>query len=230
MAKLPMAQKMGQAAGEGGSGVDNLTKKVQEMRTDDHIRHGRQQGTGGHVTGHRGRGRGRGGHHQQTRPVEVPTTDFDFESANAKFNKEDVAKEATTSPAATPGTEADAATSNGLDDAVANNADEEVVIPKADQVYDRKTSFFDNISSEAKDKLSTGAGGGLGPRGQEFRSEERRKNMETFGQGSVDNGYRRGYGRGRGRGFRGGPRGGGGGYGRGNYNSRPRGGAAAEAS
>jgi len=228
-----MAQKMGQTSEGAGGSVDNLTKKVQEMRTDDHIRHGSRQGTGGHVAGgHRGRGRGRGGHHQQSRPVEVPTTDFDFEESNKKFKKD--VKEATESPAGTPGTEADGA-SNGLASAAANGdaaiekaaAGEEVVIPKADQVYDKKTSFFDNISSELKDKQQVAGGAG---RGQEFRSEERRKNMETFGQGSVDNNYRRGYGRGRGRGFRGGQRGGGG-YGRGGYGHQQRGGApAAEAS
>jgi protein LSM14 len=230
MAKLPMAQKLAQQNQEGGAGsVDNLTKKVQEMRTDDHIRHGRQQGTGGHVTGHRGRGRGRGGHHQQNRAVDVPTTDYDFESANAKFNKEDLVKEAiaTGSPLATPGE----ATSNGLEangetkEKEKETEKEEVVIPKAaEAVYNRKASFFDNISSELKDKEDRRAGGG-----QEFRSEERKKNMETFGQGSVDNNYRRGFGRGRGRGFRGGGRGGYGsrGGGRGTYGNNPRGGAQA---
>jgi len=68
-----------------------------------------------------------------------------------------------------------------------------VVIPPAQQAYDKKSSFFDNISSELKDRDES-------KRGMEFRSEERKKNMETFGQGSVDN-YRGGYrSRGRGRG------------------------------
>jgi len=78
---------------------------------------------------------------------------------------------------------------------------EDVVIPAQQVAYDKKSSFFDNISSEIKDREDN-------KRGQEFRSEERKKNMETFGQGSVDN-YRGGFrGRGRGRGFRGGGRGG----------------------
>jgi len=231
MAKLPMAQKMGQGEQKGGAdNLDNLTKKVQDMRTDDHIRHGRQQGTGGHVAGHRGRGRGRGGQNQQSRPVDVPTTDYDFESANAKFNRDDLAKEAiaTGSPIGTAGDSAanGAEVANGEakeSEASGRKASEaEVVIPKAEQVYDKKSSFFDNISSELKDKEER--------RGQEFRSEERKKNMETFGQGSVDNNYRRGFGRGRGRGFRGGGRGGfgqrGGGNRGGNYNNYPRGGAA----
>jgi protein LSM14 len=153
--------------------------------------------------------------------VEVPTTDFDFEEANAKFNKEDLAKE-TVSPLATPGNDLNGSAT--ATPAVEEKTQEEVVIPKAENVYDKKTSFFDNISSELKDKQAA-AGGNT--RGQEFRSEERRKNMETFGQGSVDNGYRRGYGRGRGRGrgYQGQSRGRGGfDGGRGGYTPRPRGG------
>jgi protein LSM14 len=154
--------------------------------------------------------------------VEVPTTDFDFAESNAKFNKEDLAK-TTASPLATPGDEVNG--SSASTPAVEEKTQqEEVVIPKAENVYDRKTSFFDNISSELKDKQ---AASGSGPGGREFRSEERKKNMETFGQGSVDNGYRRGYGRGRGRGFRIQSRGrGGGGYG----GQAPRGGSQVQSS
>jgi protein LSM14 len=131
--------------------------------------------------------------------MEVPTTDFDFESANAKFNKQDLIKEAIASGSpmgdapAVPAVEA------------ATTEKEEVVIPGG-SMYD-KSSFFDNISSELKDREEAAT------RGQEFRSQERQKNMETFGQGSVD-GFRggrgRGRGHGRGRGFGGGYRGRGG--------------------
>jgi protein LSM14 len=151
--------------------------------------------------------------------MEVPTTDYDFEGANAKFNREDLVKEAiaTGSPLGTPSEpSANGTEPNGEAKENEQKKGEEVVIPKsAEAVYNRKASFFDNISSELKDKDDK--------RGQEFRTEERKKNMETFGQGSVDN-YRRGFGRGRGRGFRGGGRGG---FGqRGGYNNGPRGGGA----
>lgn len=213
-----MAQKMQQNKPDGGANMDNLTQKVQEMRTDDHIRNSRQPGTGGHATGHRGRGRGRGGHQQQSRPVEIPTTDYDFEGANAKFNKEDLVKEtiATGSPLGTPGTTGETSLSGAVGEKENAKAHEDVVIPKSESVYDKKKGFFDNISSELKDRD--------GQRGQEFRTEERKKNFETFGQGSVDNNYRRGFGRGRGRGFRGGPRGDGYG-GRGGFDGPRRGGA-----
>ena len=133
--------------------------------------------------------------------VEVPNTDFDFESANAKFNKQDLVKEAIAS--ASPigensGANGIGGESNGMD----------VIIP-ASTSYNKATSFFDNISSESKDREESN-GKRLG--GKEWRGEEQKKNLETFGQGSVDNGYRGGFrGRGRGRGYRG--RGGPGGQG-----------------
>lgn len=212
MAKLPARQKA-----ETSEAMDNLTRKVNEMRTDDNIRHSRQQGTGGYAAGYRGRGGRRGGH-PITKPMEIPTTDYDFESANAKFNKQDLAKEviASGSPVQTPGgaNGADAAETNGdsINGIGKGKAEEDVVIPPAAPAYDSKSSFFDNISSELKGRDET-TGRKIG--GPEFRTEERKRNMETFGQGSVDN-YRGGFrGRGRGRGFRG--RGGFGGRGRGGY-------------
>ncbi|KAF2462443.1 FDF domain-containing protein [Lineolata rhizophorae] len=221
MAKLPPAP--GQKAGAAeGSAMDNLTKKVAEMRADDRIRHGNKPGTGGfaHPRGgaqHRGRGAARGGMNK----VEVPTTDYDFESANAKFNKQDLVKEAiaTGSPlgdsaAAPNGSPAggEASPTNGTDGEKTAGTHPDVVIPTdKPATYNKATSFFDNISSEMRDREEA-----TSRRGAEFRSEERRKNMETFGQGSVD-GYRQGY-RGRGRGRGGGYRGGRG------YGGRGRGG------
>ena len=215
MAKLPGRQKQ-----DTSETMDNLAKRVNEMRVDDNVKYSRQQGTGGYVIGHRGGRAGRRGsfrEHANAKPIEIPTTDFDFQSANAKFNKQDLAKEviASGSPASTvePNGPTEDATTNG--DAVNGtrrvNVDEDVIIPPGQPVYDKKSSFFDNISSELKERDDT-TGKKVG--GPEFRSEERKKNMETFGQGSVDN-YRSGY-RGRGRrGYRG--RGGFVGRGRGPY-------------
>ncbi|TLD10940.1 hypothetical protein PgNI_05547 [Pyricularia grisea] len=161
-----------------GNTMDNLTNKVNEMRVN---------ATRG---GGRG-GRGRGGPRQAK--VEVPDSDFDFASANAKFNKDDLVKEAIA------GDEAPTAPA-------ATNED-----PAAPPAYNKASSFFDNISSEAKDRAENG---GQKPGGREWRGEEQRRNMETFGQGSVDGGNRYGGYRGRGRG-RGGMRGRGGNGGRG---------------
>lgn len=180
MAKLPPA---GQQA-NGTDPVDNLTKKVNEMRTDA-IRAPRQPGGGGFTQNQRGRGRG--GPRQEPRKVEVPDTDFDFQSANAKFNKQDLVKDVL-----------DAPNGSSTEDAAAN--DENAPVAPS---YNKKASFFDNISSEIKDRQDSNV---ARPGGREWRGEEQKKNLETFGQGSVDNGYGRGGYRGRGRG-RGGMRG-----------------------
>lgn len=112
----------------------------------------------------------------------VPTSDFDFLQSNAKFTK-------------------DAPT----------EADEEVFIPAAPvEFYNKSTSFFDNVSSDVKERNEMLRGEFQGPPAQRFdRGAERSKNMDTFGEaGGNTNGMRRGRGRGRG------------GYGRG-VGSRP---------
>ena len=203
MAKLPPAPGQQKKQLNGESAMDNLTMKVNEMRTNDHIRTSRQQGTGVYAAAHRGgRGGYRGGrlrNEQHTKRMEVPKTDYDFAEANAKFNKQDLVKEAIASgdtigsPVGTSNDGAKASV-NG-----ARRGSDSMAIPAA-LGYNKSSSFFDNISSEIKDRDEKKIGG------REFRSEEQKKNLETFGQGSVDNGYRgkfAGRGRGRGRGYRG---------------------------
>lgn len=206
MAKLPGApgqQKKQQTNGE-SIAFDNLTNKVNEMRTNDNIRTSRQPGTGGYAAGHRG-GRGnnrnsRPREEQHTKKMEVPKTDYDFAEANAKFNKQDMVKEAIASgdPIGSPVDGDNSASGEASTNGARRGSEQSVTLPVA-AGYSKSSSFFDNISSEAKDRDDKKVGG------REFRSEEQKKNLETFGQGSVDNGYRGGYrGRGRGRGgFRG---------------------------
>ncbi|KAK1761201.1 Scd6-like Sm domain-containing protein [Echria macrotheca] len=176
MAKLEESNAILQQS-NGGNAVDNLTKKVNDMRVSA-ARSGQQPNRGG---------RGRG-----PRPgkVEVPDSDFDFASANAKFNKQDVVKEAIAGSPLGETTNPGSSTPEMALEAVATGA------PPA---YNKARSFFDNISSEAKDRAENGQK----PGGREWRGEEQRKNMETFGQGSVDGAYRGYRGRGRGRGGRG---------------------------
>jgi protein LSM14 len=185
-----------------------------------------QPGTGNFVAA-RGRGNFRGGFNQ-TRKVEVPTTDFDFQSNNEKFNKQDLVKEAIAS-----GTDENTP-HVGIDKEILSGGDgagDAVVIPPPppkDGFYNKKSSFFDNISCENKERAEAVPGEKRG--GAQFRSEEQKKNLETFGQGSVDGyggGYRGGW-RARGRG-RGGYRGRSfGGYSnRNGYRAQPQAGAAA---
>ena len=206
MAKLnPVPGQPPKKQTNGESAIDNLTNKVNEMRTHDNIRNSRQPGTGGYAAGHRGgRGSHRGGRPRDEQPVkkvDLPKADYDFESANAKFNKQDLVKEAIASgsPVGSPvvdgsGNASADASSNGM----RRESEASVTIPSA-AGYNRTSSFFDNISSESRDRDDKKLGG------REFRNEERNKNLETFGQGSVDTGYRGGFrGRGRGRSGRGG--------------------------
>ncbi|KAI9785543.1 MAG: hypothetical protein M1839_009284 [Geoglossum umbratile] len=215
MAKLPPAP--GQKAQPGNDAVDNLARKVNEMRTNNNARPPRQPASSGHTGTHRGgRGGFRGNNHSQNKKVDVPVGDFDFELSNAKFNKQDLVKEAIASASPINGS-VDIPATNGSSPVSPNGAAkdaEKVLIPVA--TYNKSASFFDNISSDTKDRDDPN---GKRPGGREWRGEEQKKNLETFGQGSVDNGYRGGFrGRGRGRGWgnrgRGGfaPRGG-----RGNY-------------
>src|SRR5690606_34492681 len=115
--------------------------------------------------------------------------------------------------AAVPGEATSPIAANGEQ---ADGAVAEPSAPAAEPLYNPGKSFFDNISCENKER----AEGGDSQNRRGWKSEEQRKNLETFGQGSVDSYgsrcYRGGW-RGRGRG---GYRGGRGGYNRGGYQNR----------
>ncbi|KAK3941738.1 Scd6-like Sm domain-containing protein [Diplogelasinospora grovesii] len=186
MAKaLEEVQPPNQQPSTNANGMDNLTKKVNEMRVS-------ATRSGPSNRGDRSARGGRGP--RPVNKVEVPDSDFDFASSNAKFNKQDVVKEAI---AGSPLSE----TPNGTTGSTAAEAIAADLAPDSVPVaYNKSRSFFDNISSEAKDRAENN---GQKPGGREWRGEEQRKNMETFGQGSVDGGFRGYRGRGRGRGGRG---------------------------
>jgi len=77
MAKLPPAPSQKPRQAVNGDAIDNLAMKVNEMRTDDKIRNSRQTGTGGYAGGNRGgRGGGRRGGREQSKGLDVPTTDL----------------------------------------------------------------------------------------------------------------------------------------------------------
>lgn len=189
MAKLQPQNTASVPAPSNGN-ADALTQQMSQLSTTPATTRGR-----GSHRGTRGQRQGSGGHRQK---VEIPQSDFDFESANAKFNKEDLIKEAIASgsPAAEsvedPVSAHAAATNAGpaRKDSLSGSA----------PLYNKKASFFDDISSDAKDREEDRdtRTDGRALRGQEFR-----RNVETFGQGNVDTGYR---GRGRGA-YRGRPRG-----------------------
>jgi protein LSM14 len=212
MAKLNPQASQTQAPTPGFAAVDALSRKVSELSTSSS--NAPQRGGRGNFRGTRG-SYPRGGARQR---MEIPKSDFDFESANAKFNKEDMIKEAiATGSPPVPGAEdhtSENVETDGIESTTPKRKDSLSV--SAVPSYNKTSSFFDNISSEAKDREESQE---ARAQGRQFRGEEYKKNMETFGQGNVDSGFR-GRGRGRGRGY-------GGGYGRGGYRARGRGGIAA---
>lgn len=155
---------------------------------------------------HRGRGRGRGNARDNKTKF---TEDFDFETSNAKFNKEDIEQELlkVLNKVKIKDDNNDVIIEKAQD-IEEKDQDDSAPLPSPDKFYDRSKSFFDNISCEA-----------MAPVGKTeeepvmTRRQEKTLNCETFGRGAANfrPGYFRGRGRGRGRGGRGRGRG------RGNY-------------
>ncbi|KAI9340705.1 Scd6-like Sm domain-containing protein [Pilaira anomala] len=187
--------------------IEQLAKKVSELNTsedniisskpiEDHHHHQqhrrRYDNNNNYNNNYRGGGSGggRGGryNHQfnnnKTKAeFSIPTSEFDFEAANAKFDKSEIVKK---------------------DHEEVDDEEEEIEIPAPDEFYDKTSSFFDNISCESKERNEQRQLNE--PRRSHFH-EERKLNLETFGQATVDQSrYRNNY-RGRGN-YRGGNRGG----------------------
>ncbi|XP_077982181.1 protein LSM14 homolog B-like isoform X2 [Glandiceps talaboti] len=181
----------------------------------------RQGGSGGGGGGGGGRRGGRGRQNIRTGQVKSRADpikfeqDFDFESSNAKFNKEAIEDELQQKlKISTP---ADTKVVNGEE----KPAEETPAEEEEDVVYyDKTKSFFDMISCESVEREKN-----KGAKNRPSWKEERVLNAETFGI-PVDGRRGRGRGRGyRGRGYYGGGNRGyrGGGY-RGNYRGNYRGG------
>lgn len=190
------------------------------------VRRGRGSGGGG--GGQRGRGRFNG---RRDGPMKFEK-DFDFESANAQFNKEEIDREFQNklkikdekSEKVEKTLNGEEKTDSGVETQNSEgNADEDDPLgPNC--YYDKSKSFFDNISCD--DSRKEKSGGAYGRERRQTWAEERRMNAETFGiplrHGRGRGGFR---GRGGGSGFRGGrgraasrgsftpSRGGGGGFG-----------------
>uniref|UniRef100_A0A8C1XPX1 LSM14A mRNA processing body assembly factor b n=1 Tax=Cyprinus carpio TaxID=7962 RepID=A0A8C1XPX1_CYPCA len=169
------------------------------------VRRGRGSCGGG--GGQRGRGRFNG---RRDGPMKFEK-DFDFESANAQFNKEEIDREfqnklkikdeKSEKPEKTLNGEEK--TDSGVETQNSEgNADEEDPLgPNC--YYDKTKSFFDNISCD--DSRKEKSGGAFGRERRQTWAEERRMNSETFGIPLRHNRGRGGFrGRGGGMGFRGG--------------------------
>ncbi|CAG8740806.1 16626_t:CDS:2, partial [Acaulospora colombiana] len=119
----------------------------------------------------RGRGGNRGnGHqsHQAAQEIKIPTTDFDFQASNRRFDKTSIAKHHqfldATSPDGTTPTNTDAPenpTVASPNEAVVDETADATDKKEDDKAYNPTRSFFDNISSDltAKKAASRPAAG-----------------------------------------------------------------------
>ncbi|KAA0715270.1 Protein LSM14 -like protein A [Triplophysa tibetana] len=168
------------------------------------IRRGRGSAGGG--GGQRGRGRFNG---RRDGPMKFEK-DFDFETANAQFNKEEIDREFQNKLKIKDDSEKVEKTLNGEEktDSGVEPQNSEVNANEGDPLgpncyYDKSKSFFDNISCD--DSRKEKSGGAYGRERRQTWAEERRMNSETFGiplrHGRGRSGFRS---RGGGPGFRGG--------------------------
>lgn len=187
-----------------------------EPRPPGSYSRGRSSNRGPNMRGGPPRGgpgqRGRGGHGQRGGRSAEPLkfdTEFDFETSNAQFAKDDIEKELKNLSLTDKSINGDKAEEDPEVEEDEGEEEEEEPI-----FYDQKKSFFDNISCDATERA----------KGNRVTwREERKLNSETFG---ISENYRRNY---RGRGWRGGNmrggwRGGRGGRGGGFHNNREGGG------
>jgi len=150
---------------------------------------------------HGGRG-GRRNRDIKAGDLRVPATDFDFQSSNARFDKNSVG----------PAKQNKEKEKNGDDSAQDEGSEDgEVKEKEEDAAYNPKKSFFDSLSSSAAGQIQgggQGGGRGRGRGGRSRREEEREKNVATFGEpggiglmgpGAYVGGYGRRGGGGRGR-------------------------------
>ena len=174
-----------------------------------------------HVSGPARNGRRAHGEEIQAGNIQVPATDFDFASSNAKFDKAALAKPVQEESDSDSDTDSDV---TNPEDAEAQAKKEkerkEKEAAKKESAYNPQKSFFDALTPNSVGgggprggQPGRGGGGGRGRgRGRSRREEEAQRNLLTFGEAIPPvnaNGFSR----------RGGRRGGGGGGG-GGYNSQ----------
>jgi len=166
--------------------METVERALGDLRTDQ------QQG---------GRG-GRRNRDIKAGDLRVPTTDFDFQSSNARFDKTSVGPVKQIKEKEKDGD--DGAQGEGSEDGEVKEKEEDVA-------YNPKLSFFDSLSTSAAGLAQgggQGGGRGRGRGGRSRREEEREKNVATFGEpggiglmgpGAYVGGYGRRGGGGRGR-------------------------------
>ncbi|XP_006457796.1 hypothetical protein AGABI2DRAFT_190210 [Agaricus bisporus var. bisporus H97] len=150
---------------------------------------------GGRRGNHTGGG-GRQSHQQAAEQIKVPTTDFDFESMNARFNKVALAQQQQQQQQAVAAvTEGGADVEEGTEGEIKDGDGTPATTDnKPESAYNPQKSFFDSLSSSTatppigapgasgRGGRRGGGGGGGGGGGRNRREEERERNVATFGE------------------------------------------------
>lgn len=156
--------------------METIERAIGDLRVDNVPNtHGAPRG---------GHGR-RGGRHGEakTSDIRVPTTDFDFEGSNARFDKSALGPTGRPNPKsgeATPNGEAENDGADGVEVEEQKGKDDQ----KGPVAYNPTESFFDSLSSGSAEPASggRGRGGRRGGGGRNRREEERERNVATFGE------------------------------------------------
>lgn len=127
--------------------------------------------------GHGGR---RGGRHHDAKPVPVPTTDFDFQSSNARFDKSALGP----NNRVIPKSEEPDAVADGEEAEDGDAKEKGKEKPENPSAYNPKKSFFDSLTpgNNGPPSENRGRGGGRRGGGRNRREEERERNVATFGE------------------------------------------------
>ncbi|OLY80149.1 Protein LSM14-like protein [Smittium mucronatum] len=123
--------------------------------------------------------------YQSNNRSKIPDSDFDFEQSNSKFNKSQLIDEiskltigstAPSSDLASPNLPASQKAPSQVPDLGIND-----ISKKPEDYYNKKKSFFDDISCETKERYSNQNQGLSYKERRERANDERRHNVETFG-------------------------------------------------
>ncbi|KAL4244816.1 hypothetical protein ABKN59_001470 [Abortiporus biennis] len=135
-----------------------------------------------HRGGAPGRRGGRHGHDNKAADFRVPTTDFDFQGSNAKFDKAALGPSPKPS---TPRVDDENVNGNSSDDSGSGEGNNAEKGKDKESAYNPKKSFFDSLSSGSNGPSNDGRGGRGGRgrgNGRNRREEERERNVATFGE------------------------------------------------
>jgi protein LSM14 len=148
--------------------------------------------------------KGRRGDEIQAGNIQVPATDYDFVSANAKFDKVALAPQ----PQSDSDSDSESDITNPENPEAKERKEKKQKEKPKESAYNPSKSFFDSLTANSAPRGNATRGGGRGRgRGRSRREEEAQRNLMTFGEAvpPSSNGFSRRGGR-RGSGVGGGAR------------------------